>query len=72
MWSRAATTVKNNLGRLQQDYYAAMSLFDLRQPLPLLGSPRVVDRVGMTVALIMLKASLRPGKYEDHLQPDSV
>jgi hypothetical protein len=72
MWSRAATTVKNNLGRLRQDYYAAMSLFDLRQPLPLLGSPRVVDRVGMSVALIMLKASLRPGKYEDHLQPDSV
>ena len=72
MWSRATSTVELNLSRSQTDYFSAVQLFDMKSPLPILGSPEVRDRVGMGVALMMLNASLRPGKYEGHLQPDSV
>ena len=72
MWSRSTSTVDLNLSRSQRDYFSAMALFDLRDPLPHLGFKTVEDRVGMRVAIIMLNASLRPGKYVDHLQPDSV
>ena len=72
MWSRSTSTVELNLSRSQRDYFSAMALFDLKDPLPHLGFSTVEDRVGMRVAVIMLNASLRPGKYVDHLQPDSV
>ena len=71
MWARASSTVATNLSRQRKDYNSAMARYPLRQPLPLLGFEEVEDKVGMTAALITLNASLRQGKYADHLQPDS-
>ncbi len=71
MWALASTTVTVNLARLRKDYISGMTVYDLTNPLPLLGNPKVEDRVGMKAALFTLNASLRPGKYTDHLQPDS-
>lgn len=71
MWARASSTVATNLSRQRKDYSSAMARYPLRQPLPLLGFEEVEDKVGMTAALITLNASLRQGKYADHLQPDS-
>jgi hypothetical protein len=58
--------------RMRRDYRERMSVFDLAQPQPLLGSDQVRNQVGMSVALLTLHASLMPGKYADDLQPDSV
>ena len=71
-WSRATGTVTANLRRIQLDYRAAESMFDIRDPLPHLGNPELRDRVGMGVAITTLHSSLRPGKYSGHLQYDSM
>eukprot|EP00956_Cyclotella_meneghiniana_P007531 scaffold10178_cov23-Cyclotella_meneghiniana.AAC.3 len=71
-WSRAESTVRSNLSRIVLDTQSAEFSFDLFDYLPKLGSPRVEDRVGMAVAIVTLNASLRPGKYTQHLQYDSM
>ena len=70
-WARASSTVAVNLSRLRLDYRSGMVMYDLKDPLPHLGNEVVEDRLGMNAALFTLNASLRPGKYADHLQPDS-
>ncbi|KAL7530941.1 hypothetical protein ACHAXR_005111 [Thalassiosira sp. AJA248-18] len=62
MWSRETNTVSSNLSRLQQDYRKSM----------LLGHDNVRGRAGMKCALLTLNASLRAGKYADHLHERAV
>ena len=71
-WSRDTSTVTGNFGRLQKDCCDALSDLSIKHPVPVLGRNKLMDRVGMTCALITLNASLRPGKYMDHLQWDSM
>lgn len=73
-WARASSTVKANLRRSVKDYNETRGAYGLRgeEFLPQLGCPHLEDRVGMVVAVQTLNASLRPGKYADHLQYDSV
>ncbi|KAL7530331.1 hypothetical protein ACHAXR_005038 [Thalassiosira sp. AJA248-18] len=72
MWSRETSTVSSNLSRLQQDYRESMHVFSMEDPLPVLGHDDVKDRAGMKCALFTLNASLRTGRYADHLQWDSM
>jgi len=46
-------------------------LFELQDYLPRLGCAELKYRVGMTMAIVTLNASLRPGQYGNHLQYDS-
>lgn len=68
MWSRETSTVSNNLSRLKLDYRDGMAVFSMVDPLPVLGSSELRDRVGMKCALFTLNASLRNGKYTSNLQ----
>ena len=71
MWSREASTVESNIRRLLLDYNMASRVLSVRHPLPALGNPTIEDRVGMGMALYTLQASLRRGRYSNHLQWDS-
>ena len=70
MWSRESSTVLANLSRLRLDYHSTMAVCSIDEPLPVLGNDTVKDRVGMKCAIYTLNASLRAGKYADHLQWD--
>lgn len=71
-WSRATRTVRANLNRVVADTRSAEFSLELYDYLPHLGWPEIEDRVGMAIALVTLNASLRPGKYANHLQYDSM
>jgi len=52
-WSRERSTVTGNLSRLLLDYRSGMNVLSIgRCPLPVLGSDKEVDRVGMGPALL--------------------
>ena len=70
-WSRETSTVAGNLSRLIKDYTSSMNAYSMRCPLPPLGNPKLEDRVGMSVALMLLEASKRVGRYAPNLQYDS-
>ena len=71
-WSRETSTVTGNLGRLQRDYYDTIGATSINNLLPPLGNRTIRDRVGMAVAAATLNATLRKGKYGDHLQWDTM
>ena len=72
MWSRETSTVTANLGRMRRDYHDAVPFMPLVGLIPSQGTHKVEDRVGMGIAVASLNASLRKGKYTDHLQWDSM
>ncbi len=72
MWSRETSTVSGNLNRMRRDYHDGIPLLSIKEPMPVLGTDKMKDRVGMGVAIMTLNASLRKGKYADHLQWDSM
>lgn len=67
-WSQAPRTMSANLQQLIHNYNFSMQMSHLSNPLFALGNPSLEDSVGMYVALMTLHASLRPGKYVEHLQ----
>jgi hypothetical protein len=50
------------------DYKESLEVFDIVDPLPSFRTDKVVDWVGMGIAITTLHASLRPGLYARHLQ----
>ena len=72
MWSREVSKVSGILNRLRRDYDDIKVSLCIAEPLPVLGRDDVSDRVGMSVAILTLNASLRKGKYAGHLQYDSM
>ena len=72
MWSRETSTVTGNLNRMRPDYHDAIPFLPIKDPLPTLGHDEIEDRVGMGVAIMTLNASLRKGKFADHLQWDTM
>ena len=71
-WSREPSTVQSNLYRLQRDYHDAASSLSIKRLVPRLGNTEICDSVGMGIAITTLNASLRKGRYTDHLQWDSM
>ena len=71
-WSREPSTVQSNLYRLQRDYHDAASSLSIKRLVPRLGNTEIRDSVGMGIAITTLNASLRKGRYTDHLQWDSM
>ena len=65
-------SITSNLSRIIADTQSAEFSLELYDYLPKLGNAELVDRVGMAIALVTLNASLRPGKYAQHLQYDSM
>ena len=72
MWSRETSTVSGNFRRLQRDYEDSIDALSIKNPMPIIGTDEVKDRVGMGCALMTLNASLRTGKYQDTIQWDSM
>jgi hypothetical protein len=74
MWAREPDTVASNWSRLKRDFDMAVGNLSLnyRTILPVLGNPRVEDRVGLGVALMTVLALLRPGKNTANVQFDTI
>jgi hypothetical protein len=72
MWSRETSTVRGNLNRMRLDYHDAVPFVPIRDLIPPHGSDKVEDRIGMGIAITTLNASLRKGRYADHLQWESM
>ena len=74
MWAREPDTVASNWSRSRRDFDMAVTNLSLNHHtlLPVLGNPRVGDRVGMGVALTTVLASLRPGKNAAYVQFDTI
>jgi len=72
MWSRETSTVEGNLSRARLDHKTSQSAFEFPNPLPRLGRQEVSDACGMQVAMQTVHASLRKGKYTNHLQVDTM
>ena len=74
MWAREPDTVASNWSRSRRDFDMAVTNLSLNYHtlLPVLGNPRVGDRVGMGVALTTVLASLRPGKNAAYVQFDTI
>ena len=71
-WSRETSTVSGNFRRLQRDYFDITSKVHIRDLLPVLGSDKVEDRVGMKVVVTTLNTSTRAGKYQATIQWDTM
>lgn len=71
-WARETRTVGSNLSCLQRDYREGKEALGLVDPLPSMGPMPLKDSCGMKAAVLTLRASLRKGKYANHLQWDSM
>ena len=71
-WGRASGTVQGNLGQLRGFHEIACEDFGLVEALPEMGPFPLMDTFGMGSALVMLRRSLKPGKYADHIQYDTL
>ena len=72
LWAREPGTVKSNLSSLRRSNQSGEVAFGFDQPLPALGPFPIGDLCGMKMACLSLDASLRKGRYADHLQWDSM
>ena len=71
LWSRETSTVSGNFRRLQRDYHASKSTLSIAQPVPVIGTNKVKDRVGMSCALHTMMAMLQKGNYQETAQWDT-
>ena len=71
-WGRASGTVSGNLGQLRGFHKIACEDFGLMEALPEMGPFPLMDTFGIGSALVMLKRSMMPGKYGDHIQYDTL
>jgi len=72
MWSRESDTVRDNFRRMQKDWKSAQEELNIGNVFPKMGRPEMEDKNGIRVALVMLHTSRRKGRYNDHLQVDTV
>jgi hypothetical protein len=74
MWAREPDTVAGNWARSKRDYDMATNHLSLRTQslLPLLGNPKVEDRLGMGVAILTVVTSLRAGVNSANIQYDTM
>jgi hypothetical protein len=72
MWSRETGTLVGNFKRMKLDLKKALPALSIGGLFPPMGNPELLDRVGMRMAIITLHSSLRPGKYADTLQWDTM
>ncbi len=74
MWAREPDTVTSNWSRSKRDFEMALNHLSLdhRTLLPVLGNPLVEDRVGLSVAMTTVLASLQPGENMATVQFDTI
>ena len=66
-WGRAEGTVRQNLSSVKGMHDSARANFGMRHLLPAMGPFPLEDTFGMGTAIVMLKHSLDPGRYGDHI-----
>ena len=69
-WSQETSTVSGSVRRLRRDYFDLLDALSIRIPVPIIGTDKVRDKVGMGCAIHTLDVSRRKGKWKDHLQWD--
>jgi hypothetical protein len=74
MWAREPDTVAGNWARSKRDYVMATNHLSLRTQslLPVLGNPKVGDKLGMGVAILTVVTSLRAGVNTTNIQYDTM
>ena len=71
-WSQETSTVLVNVKRLRREYFNWLDALSIRIPVPIIGTDKVRDRVGMGCAIQTLDASRRKGEWKDQLLWDSM
>ena len=71
-WSRETITVLGDYKILRRNYFDSTKALSIRRPVPIIGTNKVRDVVGMGCAIQALDASRRKGKWQDQLQWDSM
>ena len=71
-WIRKNSTVSRNFRRPRKYYFDTRDILGIRISVPIIGTDKVRDRVGMVCALKILDALRRKGKRQDQLQWDSM
>ena len=62
-WNRETSTVSGNFRKLRRDYFDSAEALSIRRPVPIIGTNKVRDRVGMGCAIQNLDASRIKGKW---------
>lgn len=62
IWAREPSTYRSTLTTLRRDYEAAVDLVGMAEPIPPRGPFPLSDPLGMKAAVMVLLASLRPGR----------
>ena len=71
-WSQETSTVLENFRRLIRDYFDSTEALSIRRPVPIIGTDKVRDRVGIGCVIQNMYSSQRKGKWQDQLQWDSM
>ena len=69
-WSQETSTVSGNVRRLRREYFDSVDVLSIIIPVPIIGTYKVRDIVGMGCAIQTLYASRIKGKWKDQLQWD--
>ena len=67
-WSQEKSTVLVNVRRIIRDYFESVEALRIRIPVPIIGTNKFRDVVGIGCAIQTMNDSLRKGKWQDQLQ----
>ena len=71
-WSQETSMVSGNIRILKRDYFDSAEALSIRILVPIIGTNKVKDIVGMVCAIQTMEASQRKGKWQYQLQWDSM
>ena len=71
-WSRETSTVSGNFRRLRSDYFDSAKALSIRIPVPIIGTNKFRDTVGMECTIQTLGDSRKKGKWKYQIQWDSM
>ena len=71
-WSQETSKVSGNCRRLRREYFDSAEALSIRRPVPIIGTVKVRDTVGMGCAIQTLDDLRIKGTWQDQLQWDSM
>ena len=66
-WIQETSTVSGNVRRLRREYFGSVEALSIRRPVPIIGTNKSKDRVGMGCEIQTLDSWWRKGKQQNQL-----